>query len=91
MKAPKHPLQPIIIDKHKVARFKSNRIVEWLLENAQANGFDMNTLAMMDFDKNDRWQFAQLIGYSVSGIGDLSYHDKDDLAEADRIVEELFP
>jgi len=91
MKTPKHPLQPIVIDRSKVARFKSNKIVEWLLENARANGVDMNTLAMMDFDKNDRWQFAQLIGYSVSGIGDLSYRDNDDLAEADRIVEELFP
>ena len=89
MKTPKHPLQPIIIDKHKVARFKSNRIVEWLLENARAHGVDMNTLAMMHFDKNDRWQFAQLIGYSVSGIGDLSYRDKAQLAEADEIVSEM--
>ena len=49
----------------------------------------LNELAMMDFDKNDRWQFAQLIGYSVSGAGDLDYHDKKELQVADEIVEKM--
>jgi hypothetical protein len=82
----KHPMQPISLDRYKVARFKVNEIVRFLLD---AGPFDMNQLACMKFSKDDRWQFAQLIGYSVSGIGDLHYADPEQLAEADRIVEKL--
>jgi hypothetical protein len=85
----KHPLQPIIFDKRGVGRFKKNKIVDFLYDWAQSRGMGMNELAMMDFDKNERWQFAQLIGYSVSGIGDLSYHDKKELETADLIVEQM--
>lgn len=81
----KHPLQPII-NQNGVARFKANPIVRFLLD---AGPYDMNKLALMPFDKNDRWQFAQLIGYSVSGIGDLGYHDRYQLEEADNIVEQM--
>jgi len=88
MKKQKHPLQPIHFDKHGVARFRKNKIVEFLLDHNKS-GFDLNSLSMMGFDKNDWWQFAQLIGYSVSGIGDLSYCDKKQLAEADEIVEQM--
>ena len=66
----KHPIQPIVTDENGIFRFKSNKIVQFLLDNG---GFDMNDLAMMDFADNDREQFAQLIGYSVSGFGSLSY------------------
>lgn len=37
----------------------------------------MNKLAMLDFSKEDRQQFAQLIGYSLDGYGELSYVDDD--------------
>lgn len=38
----------------------------------------MNLLAAMEFTDEDRQQFAQLIGYSVSGYGELPYAaDKD--------------
>jgi hypothetical protein len=33
----------------------------------------MNALAQMDFANDDREQFAQLIGYSLSGYEGLSY------------------
>lgn len=66
----KHPIQPLKTDKHSVVRFKENAIVSHLLENG---GFDMNDLAVMDFSQQDREQFAQLIGYSLSGFGELSY------------------
>jgi hypothetical protein len=33
----------------------------------------MNHLAEMDFSAEDREQFAQLIGYSLSGFGELDY------------------
>jgi hypothetical protein len=85
----KHPLQPIIFDKRGVARFKKNAIVDQLLDFASMHGFDLNRIAMLPFDKNDRWQFNQLIGYSVSGIGDLDCCDKKELEIADQIVEKM--
>ena len=69
-KLAKHPMQPVFLDKDKVVRFKSNRIVRFLLD---AGPFDLNKLALMEFRKEDREQFAQLIGYSVCGFGELEY------------------
>lgn len=66
----RHPLQPLVRDAHGVVRFKKNAIVSYLLE---AGPFDMNSLAIMDFSNEDREQFAQLIGYSLSGFSELSY------------------
>lgn len=77
-------MQPVVTDQHGVARFKRNAIVEHLLKNG---GIDLNAIARMDFDQRDREQFAQLIGYSVSGFGDLSYARPDIVAAADRMVE----
>lgn len=65
-----HPIQPIITDEHGIKRFKDNKIVRYLLDAGEIN---MNQLARMPFDQDDREQFAQLIGYSVSGFSDLSY------------------
>lgn len=79
----KHPMQPIVPDKHGTYRFKQNVIVSFLLDNG---GYDMNKLAVLPFDKDDRAQFAQLIGYSVSGYGDLSYASTKSVAVADEIV-----
>ena len=71
MKTPaRHPIQPFIRDKLKVRRFKENAIVQFLLNEGP---WDMNSLAKKDFSAEDREQFAQLIGYSVSGFADLSY------------------
>lgn len=50
---------------------------------------DLNTLALMDFSRDDWTQLAQLIGYSVSGAGDLSYFDRKVIAAADAIVDAL--
>lgn len=61
---------PLVIDKDGVVRFRENKIVSFLLE---AGPYDLNSLAIMNFSDEDRMQFAQLIGYSVSGYGDLSY------------------
>lgn len=55
-----------------VVRFQENAIVRYLLEHG---GLDMNKLATLPFNDEDRRQFAQLIGYSQSGYGDLSYVD----------------
>lgn len=66
----KHPIQPLEADEHGVTRFKENKIVRYLLD---AGPFDLNTLAMQDYSQEDKEQFAQLIGYSHSCFGDLSY------------------
>lgn len=83
----KHPMQTIVMN-GKVARFEKNHIVEFLLD-AYPGG--MNDLSVRDFSKDDRQQFAMLIGYSVSGFGDLSYADPGVVAEADAIVQTLVP
>lgn len=65
-----HPIQPLIMDEQGVLRFKKNAIVRFLLD---AGPFDMNKIALMPFSVEDREQFAQLIGYSLSGFSELSY------------------
>jgi hypothetical protein len=70
----KHPIQPLEKDKDGRLRFKENAIVRYLLDNGPN---DMNKLATMPFSQEDRQQFAQLIGYSLSGYGELSYVSDD--------------
>ncbi len=79
----KHPIQPLSEDKNGTLRFKSNKIVEFLLERG---GFDMNDLACMEFSQEDREQFAQLIGYSLSGYGELSYVSDESYDAAENMI-----
>lgn len=74
----KHSHQPMIMV-DGVQRFQANAIVRYLLDQGP---FDMNHLAMQGFDAEDEAHFAQLIGYSVSGWGDLSYVSDDMWSEA---------
>lgn len=70
----KNPTQPLIIDKFGTVRFKINKLVKYLLDKGGLNMNDLAAAARSEkFSKNDQEQFAQLIGYSVSGFGDLSY------------------
>lgn len=73
----RHPIQPTEVDAHGTVRFKQNAIVRRLLDFSSTHGLDLNRLAAETFDQDDRVQFAQLIGYSVSGFGDLGYVDDD--------------
>lgn len=73
----KHPMQKI-----KDGRFVKNDIVEYLLDNG---GIGLNKIACMDFSAEDRQQFAQLIGYSVSGYGSLSYVSEESYGQAELI------
>lgn len=66
----RHPIQPLVETASRVVRFKKNDIVCFLLDDGK---FDMNDLAVRNFSAEDREQFAQLIGYSLSGFGELSY------------------
>lgn len=84
----KNPIQPLAQDNNGTLRFKENAIVRHLLDSHPS--CDMNTIARMDFSKDDRQQFAQLIGYSLSGYSDLrSYVDDDAYNAAAKMAEGL--
>jgi hypothetical protein len=80
----KHPIQPVETDRHGRARFKANAIVRHLLDHG---GIDMNRLADLDFSREDREQFAQLIGYSLGGYAELGYVSDDTLGAARLMAE----
>ncbi len=80
-----HPMQPFEMV-GKVLRFKENPIVSYLLEKG---GLDMNHLACQDFTEEDRQHFAQLIGYSLSGWGTLSYVNDQKWQEAQENLEDF--
>lgn len=87
-----HPMQPVeLID--GIARFKQNKIVRRLLDVASEHGLSLNEIASEagrgKFSREDQEQLAQLIGYSVSGAGDLSYMGGTLIAAADAEVERL--
>lgn len=75
----KHPIQPCADDGRGVLRFKANAIVQHLLDNG---GIDMNAIARLSVSREDREQFAQLIGYSLSGAGELGYVSDEVLESA---------
>lgn len=75
----KHPIQPIITDKHGTHRFKGNAIVRHLLNNG---GIDLNDIAVLDFTNEDREQFAMLIGYSLGGASELNYVSDETITAA---------
>lgn len=85
-----HPMQPVGWDGRGVVRFKRNAIVEYLLEHG---GIDLNRIGILaaqgKFTDADQVQFAQLIGYSVSGFGDLSYVPDRVVRQAYRRMEKL--
>ena len=78
----KQPMQPIVTDDHGTHRFHGNAIVRHLLDFGKAHGCGLNELAAMKFSQEDRRQFAQLVGYSLGGYGDLSYVSQEDYQEA---------
>lgn len=85
----KHPIQPLVKDKHGTTRFKANAIVRHLLDTGSC---DMNQIALLPFSDEDREQFAQLIGYSLCGFGDLSYvSDETYEKAADQLKEDAAP
>lgn len=81
-----HPMQSIYIDKDGNARFKENKIVRYMLDR---NIINMNDIASLRFSNEDRMQFAQLIGYSVDGYGDLSYVSDESYNKAVEIADKM--
>ena len=81
----KQPIQPLVVDQHGTLRFKENTIVRYLLDNG---GINLNDLARIEFSQDDCMQFAQLIGYSLSGFSDLSYVDDATFEAATAMAEQ---
>lgn len=83
----KHPNQPVGFDDQGTIRFKKNAIVDFLVRDMRP-GYDMNTIVRMyhegKFSYEDLLQFYQLVGYSVSGFGDLSAVKDEDWSRADK-------
>lgn len=69
-----HPDQPVGRDGEGVFRFKENRIVRWMLDQGRMGlRFDLSMVSACGFSSEDLMQFAQLLGYSVSGFCELYY------------------
>ena len=81
-------MQPVLLDDEGVARFRRNHIVRFLLD---AGPYDLNRLALMGdrFSVEDWEQFAQLIGCSVSGFGDLGFSQAATMKRASRTARVL--
>ena len=87
----KNPIQPLAKDTKGVLRFKENTLVRALLDHGQATGLGLNDLACMFSTPEyaDDWQqLAQLIGYSLSGYGELSYVSDDAYGAAATMADE---
>ena len=83
-KRAENPMQPLVWD-GKVIRFKENALVKYLLDWASARGCSLNELARVPASRTDQEQLAQLIGYSVSGFGEL-YYARDKTVKAANLV-----
>lgn len=82
------PVQPV--EGGSVLRFRANAIVKYLSDLCTQKGLcDMNQLAILPFSREDRVQFAQLIGYSVSGFTSLPYVTDEDIERANDEVRAL--
>jgi len=93
-KTPPFPVQPVVRDPEGVVRFRVNRVVRAFMEAARdGKQLDLNAIASAhiagQYTREELVQFAQLIGYSVSGWSDLSYVTDRDYAKAQRLVQRL--
>lgn len=81
------PDQPIYMDDEGTIRFVANSFVEYLLRSASFSLHDL--MLIVPASKAEREQFAQLIGYSVAGYGDLSYVSQDSRSRNNARADEL--
>lgn len=78
-------MQPIVLV-DGIPRFKGNAIVKRLFDERI---IDLNAIAGWDVPVEDAEQFWQLLGYSTSGYGDLSFIRPETVERADELAEEL--
>jgi hypothetical protein len=81
-------MREVVLDSAGVARFKANAIVDWLFETGRIN---LNDIAIQrdKFPVEDVEEFWQMLGYSVSGYGDLSFAQPETVEQADEAVYRL--
>jgi hypothetical protein len=81
------PMQPIFVDEEGTCRFRQNHIVRFMLD---AGPFDLNQLSCLPNIPREDWeQFAQLIGYSINGFGELSYVSEESYEKAEAEADQL--
>jgi hypothetical protein len=88
-------MQPVVRAADGTIRFKQNQIICDMQELCAKHGLDLNEIACRDYSKDDRSQLMQLIGYSVSGYGNLSCSRAKHVMRADEkaasMVDEVKP
>jgi hypothetical protein len=82
-------MQPVVKAADGTIRFKQNQIISDMLELCQKHGLGLNEIAMREYEKDDRSQLMQLIGYSVSGYGSLSCSRAKHVMRADEKAEAM--
>ena len=82
------PMQPIVRDADGTLRFRENGIVTWLLHRGSVSIDEIIALPASD---EEREQFFQLLGYGVSGFGDLPFVRRETVRAADARAAELLP
>lgn len=86
------PMQPVIKDDGGDLRFRENAIVRYLLDLARKHKIaDLNSLAELPFSQDDREQFAQLIGYAITGYHELSYVSDESATQASVLAHAVDP
>jgi len=70
----------------EIVRFKRNLIIDYLFK---AGILDLNKIGIMQFPQEDQEQLAQLLGYSVSGFGDLSFVRDETYEKAASLVKDF--
>jgi len=83
-----HPTQPLELDEHGVMRFKQNSIVRMLLDSHPSQ--DLRSIKVFgNFPPEDCKQLMQLIGYSVSGYGDLDIAPDEEIEQLDELTAKM--
>jgi len=86
------PIQPVIKDEDGIPRFRENAIVRYLLDLARKHKIaDLNSLADLPFSQDDREQFMQLIGYTITGYHELSFVSDESAAQASALAHTADP
>lgn len=84
-----YPMQPIALDEHGTVRFEGSPIISYLASEVT----DLNHLAIWcaqnQIGQKYQEQLAQLIGYSVSGYGTLSYVSDRSFDRASAVADSL--
>lgn len=85
-----HPQQPIGFADDGAIRFKENKIISRLFEHGVISLNNIRVkVADGEFPEEDYVQLTQLIGYSVSGWGNLSTSPPEMVAAADNEAQRL--